>query len=135
MEDGAPSGRRCSGTTTTASTTPARNIWRGLAGMWIVEDELDPSLPLPSGDRDIPLMIADRSFDRHNQLTDPFTGLRPPADGVAGHRVLVNGAYMPRHASRPRATGCGYSTSPASAPTTSTSPTARRWSRSLPTAG
>ena len=42
-------------------------------------------------------MIADRSFDRHNQLTDPFTGRRPPADGVAGHRVLVNGAYMPHH--------------------------------------
>jgi spore coat protein A len=78
------------------------HIWRGLAGMFIVEDELDRSLPLPSGDRDIPLMIADRSFDRHNQLTDPFTGLRPPADGVAGHRVLVNGAYMPRHAIRPQ---------------------------------
>jgi spore coat protein A, manganese oxidase len=75
----------------------ARNVWHGLAGMWIVDDELDASLPLPSGDRDIPLMIADRSFDRHNQLTDPFTGLRPPADGVAGHRVLVNGAYMPHH--------------------------------------
>lgn len=75
----------------------ARNVWHGLAGMWIVDDELDASLPLPSGERDLPLMIADRSFDRHNQLTDPFTGRRPPADGVAGNRVLVNGAYMPHH--------------------------------------
>ena len=25
----------------------ARNVWRGLAGMWIVDDELDASLPLP----------------------------------------------------------------------------------------
>jgi spore coat protein A len=75
----------------------ARNIWHGLAGMWIVDDELDASLSLPSDERDIPLMIADRSFDRHNQLTDPFTGRRPPADGVAAHRVLVNGAYMPHH--------------------------------------
>jgi FtsP/CotA-like multicopper oxidase with cupredoxin domain len=76
----------------------ARNIWRGLAGMWIVDDELDASLPLPSGERDIPLAIADRSFDRHNQLTDPFTGRRPPGDGVLAARVLVNGAYMPhRH--------------------------------------
>ncbi len=80
----------------------ARNVWRGLAGMWILDDEFDASLPLPSGERDIPLMIADRSFDRHNQLTDPFTGLRPPADGVAGHRVLVNGAYMPHHRVTPR---------------------------------
>jgi spore coat protein A, manganese oxidase len=75
----------------------ARNIWRGLAGMWIVEDELDLSLPLPSGERDIALAIADRSFDRDNQLTDPFTGRRPPGDGVLGARVLVNGAYMPYH--------------------------------------
>jgi FtsP/CotA-like multicopper oxidase with cupredoxin domain len=42
-------------------------------------------------------MIADRSFDRHNQLTDPFTNLRPPADGIDGRCVLVNGAYMPYH--------------------------------------
>ncbi|HSS04241.1 MAG TPA: multicopper oxidase family protein [Solirubrobacterales bacterium] len=80
----------------------ARHVWRGLAGMWIVDDELDRSLPLPSGEREIPLMIADRSFDRHNQLTDPFTGLRPPADGVLGARVLVNGAYMPHHRLTPR---------------------------------
>ena len=71
--------------------------WRGLAGMWIVDDDFEDSLPLPRGERDVPLMIADRSFDRHNQLTDPFTGLRPPADGIAGHSVLVNGAYMPHH--------------------------------------
>ncbi len=75
----------------------APHSWRGLAGMWIVDDEFDSSLPLPSGDRDLPLMIGDRSFDRHNQLTDPFTGLRPPADGVLGHTVLVNGAFMPHH--------------------------------------
>jgi spore coat protein A len=80
----------------------ARHVWRGLAGMWILDDELDASLPLPSGERDIPLMIADRSFDRHNQLTDPFTGLRPPADGVSGHEVLVNGAFMPHHRVTPR---------------------------------
>ncbi len=75
----------------------APHSWRGLAGMWIVDDEFDASLPLPSGERDIPLMIADRSFDRRNQLTDPFSGLQPPADGVAGRSVLVNGAYMPHH--------------------------------------
>ncbi len=65
--------------------------------MWIVDDEFDADLPLPSGERDLALMIADRSFDRDNQLTDPFTGLRPPDDGVNGHYVLVNGAYMPHH--------------------------------------
>jgi FtsP/CotA-like multicopper oxidase with cupredoxin domain len=73
------------------------HTWRGLAGMWIVDDEFDAALPLPRGERDIPLMIAERTFDRDNQLTDPFTGQRPPADGVVGHSVLVNGAFMPHH--------------------------------------
>ncbi len=75
----------------------ARNVWRGLAGMWIVNDELDASLPLPAGERDLPLMICDRSFDRRNQLTDPFTEQRPPADGISASTVLVNGAHMPHH--------------------------------------
>jgi spore coat protein A len=83
----------------------APHTWRGLAGMWIVDDELEDSLPLPKGERDIPLMIADRTFDRHNQLTDPFRGgLQPPADGIAGQSVLVNGAYMPHH----RVAPCRY---------------------------
>ncbi len=75
----------------------AQNIWRGLAGMWIVDDEFEQGLPLPSGERDVALMIADRSFDRDNQLTDPFTNRQPPNDGVVGHYALVNGAYLPRH--------------------------------------
>jgi FtsP/CotA-like multicopper oxidase with cupredoxin domain len=73
------------------------NVWRGLAGMWIVEDDFERSLPLPEGEHDLALMIADRSFGRHNQLADPFGEQRPPADGVNGARVLVNGAYMPHH--------------------------------------
>jgi FtsP/CotA-like multicopper oxidase with cupredoxin domain len=81
----------------------ARNVWHGLAGMWIIDDELDEALPLPKGRCDIPLMIADRSFDRHNQLANPFsTGLRPPNDGVVGDHVLVNGAYLPHHHVSPR---------------------------------
>jgi len=80
----------------------ARNIWRGLAGMWILDDDFDASLPLPRGSRDIPLMLADRSFDARNQLTDPFGAQRrPPDDGVTGERVLVNGAVLPHHRVRP----------------------------------
>lgn len=75
----------------------ARHSWKGLAGMWIVDDEFDESLPLPRGEHDVPLMIGDRTFDHDNQLIDPFTNKRPPADGILGESVLVNGAYMPHH--------------------------------------
>ena len=76
----------------------ARNIWRGLAGMWIIDDGLDSSLGLPAGDRDIPLMLSERSFDRHNQLVDPFGRFaHAPDDGVIGDHILVNGAHLPHH--------------------------------------
>ena len=76
-----------------------RNVWRGLAGMWIIDDDVDAALPLPRGERDIPLMIADRAFNERNQLTNPFGTLgHPPNDGVTGRYVLVNGAYRPHHA-------------------------------------
>ena len=83
-----------------------RNVWRGLAGMWISDDDFDLSLPLPRGRRDIPLMISDRSFDRHNQLTDPFKGGggHAPNDGVVGRHILVNGAILPHH----RVNACRY---------------------------
>jgi FtsP/CotA-like multicopper oxidase with cupredoxin domain len=83
----------------------ARNVWRGLAGMWILDDDFDASLPLPRGERDLPLMIVDRSFDARNQLTDPFSSTATaPNDGVTGRHVLVNGAYAPFH----RVEGCRY---------------------------
>jgi len=75
----------------------AHNVWRGLAGMWIIDDEFDAGLPLPEGDRDLALAICDRDFDRHNQLTNPFADLRPPADGIAARTILVNGVHMPYH--------------------------------------
>ena len=124
----APNGPRSSGTTTTASTTPRRTAGAAWPGCGSSTTSFEDSLPLPQGERDIPLMIADRSFDRHNQLTDPFTGrLQPPADGIAGReRPRQRRLHAPPPGRAPAATGCGSSTSPSSAPTTSTSPTARR---------
>jgi FtsP/CotA-like multicopper oxidase with cupredoxin domain len=89
----------------------ARNNWRGLQGMFIVTDPPTPGLRLPSGARDIPLMISERSFTSRNQLTDPFadgpsmvghhgemewTGPNaPPDDATVGDTVLVNGRAAP----------------------------------------
>ena len=91
----------------------SRNVWRGLAGMVILDDPAERSLPLPTGRYDIPLMIGDRSFDDANQLTDPFlkydekTGPGqgpgvPPEDDVFGSRYLVNGVPEPYVEVEPR---------------------------------
>ncbi len=92
----------------------ARNNWRGLQGMFIVTDPPTPGLRLPTGARDVPLMISERSFTSGNQLTDPFADgptmvghgqmsgamswvgdHAPPNDATVGDTVLVNGRALP----------------------------------------
>lgn len=83
----------------------APNVYRGLAGMFVVEDEQDAALGLPAGARDLPLVIADRSFGADGELLYPalFADRRRPGvesrfmGGVLGDIVLVNGAPWPVH--------------------------------------
>ena len=65
------------------------NVWMGLMGLFIVDDPADPTT-LPSGDCDLPLVIADRQFDDDNQIQYYYD-----AAGVVGDKVLVNGVYQP----------------------------------------
>ncbi len=68
----------------------ATQVYRGLAGAIIVEDEEERALALPSGAFEIPLVIQDRSFDDDNQLAygdDMHTRMF----GFYGDRALVNG--------------------------------------------
>jgi len=37
-------------------------VYRGLFGLHLIRDDEEDRLPLPSGDREIPLVIADRAF-------------------------------------------------------------------------
>jgi spore coat protein A len=83
-------------------TAPA--VWRGLAGFHLVRDANERSLGLPHGDREIPLMIADRSFDADGSLLYPGldpTLLHTPGvtdayrGGVLGDVITVNGAAWP----------------------------------------
>ncbi|WP_330335874.1 multicopper oxidase family protein [Streptomyces sp. NBC_00557] len=79
------------------------NVWQGLAGFHLVHDDEEDALPLPRGERDIPLMIADRAFAADGsfrypaldpaQHTPGVTG--PYMDGVLGDVLLVNGAPWP----------------------------------------
>ena len=75
----------------------ARNVWRGLAGMWITDEpDAEGPLNLPRGGQDLPLMVCDRSFDKRNRLTNPFKQPgKVPFDHVTGRHVMVNGAITP----------------------------------------
>ncbi len=74
-------------------------VWRGLAGFHLVDDDASDALPLPRGDRDIPLMIADRSFAADGSFRYPQApggGVTDPyMNGVLGDVILVNGAPWP----------------------------------------
>ncbi|WP_436499449.1 multicopper oxidase family protein [Actinokineospora sp. HUAS TT18] len=81
-------------------------VYRGLAGFHLITDDEDDALPLPKGDRDLPLMITDRAFEVDGSLRYPsldstlrqVPGVDPDfAEGVLGDVVLVNGAPWPVH--------------------------------------
>jgi spore coat protein A, manganese oxidase len=80
------------------------SITRGLAGFHIIHDEEERALPLPTADRDIPLMICDRAFAADGSFLYPSVdaslettpGVSYAAMmGVMGDVVLVNGAPWP----------------------------------------
>jgi FtsP/CotA-like multicopper oxidase with cupredoxin domain len=79
------------------------SVWYGLAGFHLVHDDEDDALPLPRGDRDLPLMITDRAFDANGAMPYPSADpdLRMPGvtepymNGVLGDVILVNGAPWP----------------------------------------
>lgn len=66
-------------------------VYRGLAGLFIVEDDEERSLGLPFGDHEIPVVLQDRRFDSANQFL--YLNNRMEAmTGFVGDRVLINGA-------------------------------------------
>ena len=76
-----------------------RNVWNGLAGMFIIDDAFEAGLPLPAGDYDVPLLIVDRSFGPEGQLQYPDPR---PFEGLEGDHVLVNGLPQPYLEVEPR---------------------------------
>jgi FtsP/CotA-like multicopper oxidase with cupredoxin domain len=72
----------------------AQHVYRGLAGMFIVDDERAGALGLPSeyGVDDIPVIVQDKQFDGDGELDDGsgFGGV-----GVLGDTIAVNGTVAP----------------------------------------
>ena len=80
----------------------APQVYRGLFGVHIIRDDEEDRLPLPAGDREIPLVIADRAFDDNGAFLYPVAkdgiGVEPQyMEGVIGDVTLVNGAPWPVH--------------------------------------
>jgi spore coat protein A, manganese oxidase len=79
-------------------------VYKGLAGFHLIRDDEEEALGLPTGERDIPLMIADRAFAEDGSFRYPSIdpslkgepGVRDKyMSGVLGDCILVNGAPWP----------------------------------------
>jgi FtsP/CotA-like multicopper oxidase with cupredoxin domain len=72
-----------------------RQVYNGLAGLFLVSDDEEAAAQLPSGAQDIALVIQDRTFDHDNQLVyaagSAMDGSMEYLMGFLGERVLVNG--------------------------------------------
>jgi spore coat protein A, manganese oxidase len=77
------------------------NLYTGLEGFYILRDEVEDDLNLPSGPYEIPLMIQDRSFSADGSLFYPVQGPGDPeippvwVPEFFGDAVLVNGKVWP----------------------------------------
>jgi spore coat protein A len=73
------------------------NIFAGLMGVYIVRDDAEDALQLPSGKYEIPLVISDRFFTPQGQLFYPVSGKSnaPWVPEVFGDAILVNGKIFP----------------------------------------
>jgi spore coat protein A, manganese oxidase len=74
------------------------NVFAGLMGWYVLRDEHEAGLGLPSGKYELPLLIYDRSFDPKGQLYYP----NPPDEGAwaqeyLGDAMVVNGKVRPYH--------------------------------------
>jgi blue copper oxidase len=68
----------------------ATQVYRGLAGAIIVNDEEEKALALPSGELELPIVLQDRSFGDDNELVYA-SDMHSRMTGFAGDRILVNG--------------------------------------------
>jgi spore coat protein A len=80
------------------------NIYAGLAGLFIVRDDAEAALNLPSGEFEIPLVLCDRLLDRSHQLYYPDSGMpgAPWIPEVYGKTILANGKIFPYLEVEPR---------------------------------
>ena len=81
----------------------SQNVYKGLSGFYLLFDNLDTGdettgFRLPSGEFDVPLVVADKVFDEDGHLFFDLFNL----DGILGDRFVVNGKIQPFFEVHPR---------------------------------
>ena len=69
----------------------AMHVYRGLAGMIIVDDDKQPELPGEYGVDDVPLIIQDKRFEQDGRFD--LDSVDDGTWGVLGDTSLINGTY------------------------------------------
>jgi len=67
------------------------NVYAGMAGFYLLRDDFEDALGLPSGEYEIPIVIQDREFDPDGSF------FYPPAitNAFFGDKILANGKVWP----------------------------------------
>jgi blue copper oxidase len=71
----------------------AKQVFMGLAGMFVVNDPEESALNLPSGEYEIPLIIQDKHFEGSGLEYSPNDD--EIMTGYLGEQILVNGIHAP----------------------------------------
>ncbi len=66
-------------------------VYRGMAGLFLVSDDEEQAAGLPAGEYEVPLVIQDRSFGRDNQLVYLSGNRMERMTGFIGDWIMVNG--------------------------------------------
>lgn len=71
----------------------AEQVYNGLGGMWLIEDDVSKSLPIPKsyGVDDFPVIIQDKRLDNFGALDYSAPG----SGGFLGDMLVVNGVQAP----------------------------------------
>ena len=88
------------------------NIYAGLLGLFLIRDDLESALNLPSGKYEIPLVIYDRMLSPDSQLYYPVSlkAGAPWVPEVYGDTIVVNGKIFPTSRWNPGSIDYAYST-------------------------
>lgn len=77
-----------------AKDLTGKHVYMGLAGMYLIGDNQEAALNLPTGAYDVPVIVQDRQFNPDGTLNYSLSS-SSVRTGFLGDTVLVNGAAQP----------------------------------------